>query len=378
MSDLLAQLKAIDPAVLAEVVRKDQRDPAFNITEWSVRRLSDKGVINPDGLWLFGGAGTGHGGPAAWSVVLKILQRSEQETPPSDQWYWKRELLLAQSGLTEQMPGPVRAPRFYRAEETPGGAWLWMEHVQDNRPGPWALDDYRFAARQLGAWNGRYRTGTPLPDQPWLGRRIYRGWIGDHDPKNSWQFPLHQKYTSKDIRARSERLWDEREKFFHVLESLPMTFSHFDSLRRNLFIRKVSDLQDELVIIDWANVGLGPLGAELYALVGMSCGLLEWPPSQIDRLAHAAFEAYLQGLQEAGWRGESEVVRLGFVAWMAVWLGLMLPAVTSWWCSEDAHPIALQQFGQAEEELFLTYLPLLPYFLDCADEARRLIKELGF
>ena len=55
--DLLATLQAIDPIRLTNVVRQDQRSPAFEITNWSVKRLSDKGIINPDGLWIFTGTG---------------------------------------------------------------------------------------------------------------------------------------------------------------------------------------------------------------------------------------------------------------------------------------------------------------------------------
>jgi hypothetical protein len=51
--DMARKLQAIDSAILTDVVRQDQRSPLFEVTGWSVRRLSDKGVTNPDGLWLF-------------------------------------------------------------------------------------------------------------------------------------------------------------------------------------------------------------------------------------------------------------------------------------------------------------------------------------
>jgi hypothetical protein len=53
-ADVLETLKNIDPALLNQVVRQAQRSPDFEISEWSVRRLSDKGVFNPEGLWLSG------------------------------------------------------------------------------------------------------------------------------------------------------------------------------------------------------------------------------------------------------------------------------------------------------------------------------------
>ena len=375
--DMLVKLKTIDSTILNDVVQQSQCSPSFEITEWSVRRLSDKGIMNPDSLWLLSGKGYDSEGSRPWSVVLKILERQEQEPPLSDMWHWKRELLLVQSGLTEHLPGPVKAPHFYRINETPDGAWLWMEYVESRHSGPWALDDYAFAAHQLGYWNGACITGVPLPSEPWLARQHYRTWLSDTNPEQNWQLPLHQKHISDDLRNRYDRLWAEREMFYSVLEALPQCFSHFDSQRRNLFIRRGNDEQDELVLVDWAMCGLGPLGAELYALVGMSSGLMEWPPSALPELDTAAFGSYLQGLREAGWSGKADLVRLGYVAWQAIWLGCDFPGYTAWWCIVDRSPIALKAFGLAEEELYLQWLPLLYYSLDCADEARFLMKKLG-
>jgi len=376
--DLLARLKEIDMAILSDVVQKDQSSPNFEISKWSVKLLSSKGVINPDGLWLFSGEGSDREGSRLWSVVLKIIERPEQEPPLSDLWNWKRVFLLAQSGLTEHMPGPVKAPHFYRVDETPDYGWLWMEHVISQRASPWKLNDYSFAARQLGTWNGRFIKEMPPLTEPWLARQHLRSWLSDSDPERDWQFTLNQKHISDNTRIRIERLWGEREKFYSVLETLPQDFSQFDSQRRNLFIRTRVDDQDELVLVDWAMCGLGPLGAELCFLVGMSSVFFEWPPSALPELDKAAFESYLQGLHEAGWTGEADRVRLGYLAWLAMWWGACFPSMTAWWCSADNRPSASKALGLAEEELFLQWLPILDYSLDCADEARLLMSKLGF
>ena len=89
-------VKAIDPGMLTDIVRQYQRNPNFEITDWSVKRLSDKGIRNPDGLWLFSGEGKDGSQTWPWSVVLKILETSEEEVPASDVWYWKREVLWVQ------------------------------------------------------------------------------------------------------------------------------------------------------------------------------------------------------------------------------------------------------------------------------------------
>lgn len=375
--ELFARLKAIDPATLTDVVRQDQRSPSFEVTEWTVQRLSEKGIRNPDGLWLFSGEGHDSCGPRAWSVVLKRFYRPEYVAPPGDLRYWKRELMLAQSGLLEGLPEGVRAPRFYRVEQTPDGAWLWMEHVKTHRADVWELDDYTFAARQLGYWNGKLAVSKPLPTQPWLTRQHYRSWLTGVDLEQIWQFSLHQKHLSPDMRRRLEQLWAERELFYDVLEALPQTFSHFDSQRRNLFIRQGNEGSDELVLIDWAQCGLGPLGAELNWLVGMSVTLAEWPPTGLSQLEATTFAGYLDGLSDAGWSGEVASVRLGYVAALALYSGVGSLKPLAWWSSPEARSLALQQFGMAEEALYLHFMPLLFYSLDCADEARQLMKKLG-
>lgn len=375
-NDIPEKLLTINPEILTEVVRQDQRNPTFEITRWTVQRLSDKGIINPDGLWLFSGEGSDGRQSQRWSVVLKILERPEQEAPPGDRRFWKRELFFVQSGLMERLPGPVKIPRFYRVEETPDGGRIWQEHLVNQRPDPWSLDDYAFAAYQLGLWNGACACRVPLPDEPWLTRRHYQSWYSKANPEQDFQFMLNQKYIFGDLRDRYDRLWSEREMFYSVWETLPQAFSHFDSQRRNLFIRKGSDQQDELVLVDWAVCGLGPLGAELFALVGMSAALFEWSPSELAELDRAAFGSYLQGLEEAGWSGDTNMIRLAYATWITIYFGIVFPNITALWCTPEARSDALQAFGFAEEEAFLKWLPLFHYSLDCADETRILKKKL--
>jgi hypothetical protein len=374
-NDMLEKLNAIDPAILTDVVRQDQNNPFFEITEWNVKRLSDKGVANPDGLWLFSGQGNNGKEKQLWSVVLKILERQEEEPSTDDLWYWKREYLLAQSRLTENIA--VKAPRFYHSEETSDGAWIWMEHVGDHHPGKWTLDEYAFAAYQLGRWNSTYLIGTPLPNANWLTRQHYRTWLSFVNPEEDWKFSLNQKHVSNEVRNRYERLWKAREKFYGVLERLPQVFSHFDSQRRNLLICTGRNHQDELVALDWAQCGIGAAGAELNWLVGMSSALMEWQPIDLPKLDTVAFQNYVQGLQEGGWSGDVDVVRLGYVSMLAVFMGCAFPSLVAFWCSAEKRELALQILGLAEEELFLQTLPLLHYALDCADEARSLMKKLG-
>jgi hypothetical protein len=112
--------------------------------------------------------------------VLKILKEPAEEQSASDYVYWKRELLVAQSGCLAHLPGPVRSQRIYRAVEEAGFAWLWMEHVHNTTSYPWTLHDYAFAARQLGKWHGAYLAGAPQPNEPWLCH--FANWLVQRGP----------------------------------------------------------------------------------------------------------------------------------------------------------------------------------------------------
>lgn len=56
---------------------------------------------------------------------------------------------------------------------------------------------------------------------------------------------------------------------------------------------------------------------------------------------------------------------------------MIFPFALSRWCSSDSRLFSLQQFGYAEEELYLQWLPVFSYSLDCADEARTLMDSIN-
>ena len=112
-------------------------------------------------------------------------------------------------------------------------------------------------------------------------------------------------------------------------------------------------------------------------LIGMSAALLDWPSSEVVQLDRVAFKNYLQGLAEAGWSGDPDMVRLAYTAWLTIWFGVVFPNITALWCTPDFRAYALQQFGFVEEELYQKWLPVFHYALNCADEARSLMKKIG-
>ena len=76
--------------------------------------------------------------------------------------------------------------------------------------------------------------------------------------------------------------------------------------------------------------------------------------------------------------GDKVIVRLGYVAYLAVFMGCILPAFTAVWCSQrEPAPVLYIHFVCQGENLFWEVLPILNYSLDCADEARQLMNGMG-
>lgn len=372
MEAMLDRLQRIDLDLLTDVVRQDQQESSLVITDWAAQPLSDKGIINPGGLWaLDGHARTAHG-TCTWSLVIKALRRPQHDAPPSSPWYWKREADFVQSAIRSRLPGPIRAPRFFRVDEHRDDVWVWMERVRQSGSEPWTPDDFRRTAHDLGRWNGACLAQLGLPTEPWLARQHYLTVMRDSSAED-WAFPLNQKYLPPSMRARHAQLLAERERLSRALDRLPHSFGHLDAQCRNVLLREAATGQREVVLIDWADCGVAPLGAELNALVGTSSLVFGWPPAQARQLDRIVFASYLDGLAASGWAGDARQVRLGYVGWCALYYGRIFPGFLRYWCEPGKRLFALQQFGVAEEDLYAQWLPFLDYVWECADEAHELI-----
>lgn len=325
-TDRLQALAALDSTRLTEIIRQAQASPSFEIGTWDVRHLSSDGMINPEGLFLFSGEGHDESGQRPWSVVLKALQSDTPEPDPTNAWHWKREYWAMESGLLSKLPGPLVPPRCYGVESQPDGAWIWMEHILDRSPRRWGTDQFVFAAEQLGRTTGAWLSSGIKLDYPWLSRGLAFTWAEGFEPgEEVWANEYVIKAWSSSMRDRLMAVWAERARLNAALERLPQTFAHFDSQRRNLMIRARPDGGDELVAVDWAWCGIGPVGADLAILIGNSMILYEADPKIGAQLDEAVFLAYLAGLRAAGWTGSIDEVRLAYAATIALFCGVTAP-----------------------------------------------------
>lgn len=374
--------RQIDRDSLATAVSRALDRPAIELSDWHVDALHAAFNQSTGGLYRLRGTACNRGDRGErvrWSLVLKILQASDGafggKGDPDDANYWKRELLIYRSGVTENLPG-IRAPRCFGVEERDDStAWLWMEDVRHESSSRWPLERYRHAARRLGEFNGAYLVGRPLPDRDSISRQWVRAMV------RSFAEPFDQLPSSREhamvrrcwpgsLLERMLELWRERELFLRALDELPQTFCHFDAWPRNLLVD--SD-RGEVVAVDWSYSGIGAVGAELAPMVAASVCFYDADVSAMRSIDDAVFGGYLEGIRSAGWSGSAALVRLGYTATASLRYALFPMGIHL--LSDELRAHFERTFGRSAREIADRWVTLVGFLLDQADEARRLLRS---
>lgn len=383
------QFQALDrraiTAVLHQVLEREEDEPL----QWQARKIAHITGAATVGVYRLTGKGRDQYGERNWSLILKMLGRTpagkiaaggEQEHV----LYWKREALVYQSELLNDLPGGLRGPRCYAITE-PGddSAWLWLEDVQDLYGARWPLAQYARAARCLGEMNGAYLAGRPLPTFPWLvrsgsprGLLEHYGWMWKtvQDPA-TWQHPLLRATFPIPIAERLWRLWQDRHMLLNILERLPQTFCHMDAWHDNLIATPGTEGEHRLLAIDWAYAGLSTIATDIGDLMAPSFGLFKVEPCDPQTLDRTIFESYLEGLTVSGWQGNQRMVRCAFTLFTSLKYGCLL-----FWLhriiDESQHASWEQRTNHPLDKCLQNQAALIYYLLDLVDEGRRLIEEV--
>ena len=375
---LQTEIQAIDRATLTPLVRRARRSDGVEIDDWTCRPIYG-GAANM-GVYRFAGNGRDHGQPIEWSIILKALGTIFADAEALV-YSLERELLAYQSGLLEDLPGGLAAPRYLGSELRPGGnSWLWLEDIADAIGARWPLERYGIVARQLGRFNGVYLAGRPLPAQPWLSRSWLRSWVEQAAPvipllPSLPEHPLAKRMYPPDLVEAYLRLWAERERFLAAIECLPQTFCHLDVFRRNMFARRGADGQDQTVLIDWSFAGIGAIGEELACLIVASVELFEVEVARAAELDRIVFDGYLVGLRDAGWHGDPRQVRFGYAASAVLRYGVgVLGLLVKGLLDEQAHPLIEQIMGRSIDECVDIWAAQIPFLKGLIAEAWELLE----
>lgn len=186
------------------------------------------------GVWLAGGEVVKRIGAPAPGDAAEL-------TEPGHFAYWHRPADVATSGAVLATPG-LRGPPT-RVEEDTEGVTLWTPHLDTVTPSG------LFAARCLGAF-----AGADLPAYDWLARDQLADRVLRVERRGGW--PTLARTSLADV---ADRLWSSRWTHLDALAGLPQVPQHGDPTPQNLLCRDLDGVQ----AIDWATLGLGPVGADL-------------------------------------------------------------------------------------------------------------------
>jgi hypothetical protein len=158
---------------------------------------------------------------------------------------WQREPLAYSSGLLPAGPG-LAAPRCYGVIDH--DIYLADESSTPESPST--------AAHRLGRW----QAGTTRPDTlPWLSGHQLAQRIAVSD----------LNWANLDVHPRIPALWEQRDELLEHLSQLPQVLVHGDFSQGNL---RASDDGRTTIVLDWATLGTGPVGADLASLALTTLG----------------------------------------------------------------------------------------------------------
>lgn len=330
----------LDAGRLNPIVRQILNDDRATVTTWeNVPLHGIAGGVGGNQVMLLHGEALLDEQPVNWQVVLKIItaQPIDSLTGPH---YWLREVEVYRSGFADSIPGNLFVPKCYRLEQpTENVCWLWLEYVEQTTPDNW--DDAAFirAARYLGQLNGGYLQTNPVPVQAWMSQDWHRRNLKQIAPafenfKTAMNHPLYQQGFPADSHTSILDMWDKQERYLVALDNVPQTICHYDAFRNNLLVH-----HDEIAIIDWTFVGVGPLGSDIATMLWVSFVFNCLNAARMDSLYEPVFESYLAGLQDAGWDGDVKQVRLGYAVSFPVRVLISAGYDTLLFLNESRHPI---------------------------------------
>jgi hypothetical protein len=179
-------------------------------------------------------------------VAVKRLLAPREHDPaelsdPRHFAYWRRPAEVALTGVVDTTPG-LRSP-LTAVEEDVDGITLTQAWVED------AANGGLFAARSLGRF-----AGTRLEPHPWLARDQLRDRLARVARRGGW--PTLARTTVADV---ADHLWGRRDSWLDAADLLPQVPQHGDPVPSNLPGREGEDV----VAVDWATLGHGPVGADL-------------------------------------------------------------------------------------------------------------------
>jgi hypothetical protein len=185
--------------------------------------------------------------------------------------------------------------------------------------------------------------------------------------------PMGRRLFVGDSFDRTLKLWSGHQRLLHGFRKLPSCFCHHDAFRKNLMARHNSD---ETVAIDWAITGFGRIGEEIGITTAISLSWMTVPASQAKALDEAVFSGYIEGLSDAGWRGDVRMARFGYTvnAFLIAGAALMFWHLGNIQKPEESMAGAENPTGLSRDEAMAQWSEMQFFLMDLGDEAYELLE----
>jgi hypothetical protein len=256
--------------------------------------------------------------PASASPLMAFIPPDHHESVMRN-LNWLDEPAVYRSALSTDLPDGLRMPRLFAVEEQDDRIVLWLEQV--DAQSSWSVDDYRLAARSLGALAGRWPEGR-VDDELGIGRRdlayLFFGKLANVDlpilaTEEHWSDPQIGRIAGAQFRTDLDGLIERAPMRIAAAEELPHAISHGDATPDNLL-----RTADGIVAIDWSYGSSGPLGADLGQLLAGRFDTGQADPGDAPKIAAVLLDAYLEGLAEEGAHPEPVDVLAGWATHLAM------------------------------------------------------------
>lgn len=238
---------------------------------------------------------------------------------------WQIEPLIYRSDLGDRLPqGLTMATAFAVFDIDDSSAAIWLRDV-DVVPGVWDVERFRHAAYLLGrlAASDAVRQHAGIAGE----RRVVRDYVDGRVAaqlvpainSDIWEHPLVAATFDDSLRARLIGIVDALPQIVDELEAMPVATCHGDACSRNLLVEHGSA---DLVLIDFAFWGSGPIGFDLAQLLIGEVQTGERAASELPELERACLPAYVDGLRAEGCDVPLEVIERSHALHMLVFAGM--------------------------------------------------------
>jgi hypothetical protein len=378
--NVTSRLAWLDAAALTPVVRSALGRADLTVTTWDHEVV--KAESRPDGRLVCRVTGMARADGCEdlpWSVFLKVPNATHTHRDALYREPFQREVLLYESGLLDDLPGGIVAPRLLgvtrRADDQP---CMWLQDVTGLPALQWPLERFGHLARQFGRMQGAFLASGPPPDLPWLETGHWlrgRFLAGAPAAAETWErfseHPLTRQLYQSNLGRRLTDLWERREKFLRALEAMPSSLCHGDFNYTNLFAPQEGDVDQRSFVVDWQYAGWRQIGSDITGLIAdCSVAVARRKAAEPEEFLALVLPAWLEGLREAGWHGDPDVPRFSCLARLAVpWTFCLLQGLNGGVLSRPITPETKADLEQKVEK----YVRNQRFLLSVADEAWRIL-----